>query len=75
MTTSHGKSPILELHPHVLTLSFSLSSPKKLPVSFKNIYKQLASDMPALSPPKTVLVTSFLLLPFLQVSFLALLIP
>ncbi|KAF8141233.1 uracil-DNA glycosylase [Boletus edulis] len=34
-------------------LSFSVLPPTKLPGSLKNIYKQLASDIPAFSPPKT----------------------
>ncbi|KAG8217259.1 uracil-DNA glycosylase-like protein [Butyriboletus roseoflavus] len=34
-------------------LSFSVLPPTKLPGSLKNIYKQLASDVPAFSPPQT----------------------
>ncbi|KAI9568993.1 uracil-DNA glycosylase-like protein [Boletus coccyginus] len=34
-------------------LSFSVLPPTKLPGSLRNIYKQLASDIPAFSPPKT----------------------
>ncbi|KAH0830326.1 uracil-DNA glycosylase-like protein, partial [Lanmaoa asiatica] len=55
-------------HFHVLTLplqglSFSVLPPTKLPGSLKNIYKQLANDIPTFSPPKTGLAHLFLPFP------------
>ena len=44
-------------------LSFSVLPPTKLPGSLKNIYKQLARDIPTFSPPTTGSATSLLSLP------------
>ncbi|KAF8444690.1 hypothetical protein L210DRAFT_3394921, partial [Boletus edulis BED1] len=50
-------------------LSFSVLPPAKLSGSLENIYKQLASDIPPFSPPKTGSVP--FRLPILLSSFLA----
>ena len=40
-------------------LSFSVLPPTKLPGSLRNIYKQLANDIPDFTPPKTGFVAFF----------------
>ncbi|KAH0830329.1 uracil-DNA glycosylase-like protein [Lanmaoa asiatica] len=65
---AHGQQSHHGPHFHVLTLplqglSFSVLPPTKLPGSLKNIYKQLANDIPTFSPPKTGLAHLFLPFP------------